>query len=159
MWSGLSAHLQPFFSTHYAYLNNFRQKIPYFDAAPQRRVLFNCFATKQCLGMQKMALSGSLWLPLWLSLALTDTLWPSLAHYCSLISRIQPLIGSQGPCLALIADATQTWDLSKNLHDRRFQGKKFTQKARNFRHLLNRDKKCVNALNWDKTSKKCSVTM
>ena len=53
----------------------------------------------------------------------------------------------------------QTWDLSKNLHNRRFQGKKFTQKMRNFRHLLNRNKKCVNALNWDKTSKKCSVTM
>ena len=53
----------------------------------------------------------------------------------------------------------QTWDLSKNLHDRRFQGKKFTQKTRNFWHLLNRDKKRVNALNWDKTSKKCSVTM
>ena len=42
----------------------------------------------------------------------------------------------------------------KKLHDRRFQGKKFTQKAHNFRHLLNRDKKCINALNWDKTSKK-----
>ena len=54
---------------------------------------------------------------------------------------------------------TQTWNLSKNLHNRRFQGKKFTQKTHNFRHLLNRDKKCVNALNWDKTSKKCSVTM
>ena len=50
----------------------------------------------------------------------------------------------------------QTWNLSKNLHDWKFQGKKFTQKTRNFRHLLNRDKKCVNALNWDKTSKKCS---
>ena len=48
----------------------------------------------------------------------------------------------------------QTWNLSKDLQDRRFQGKKFTQKMRNFRHLLNRDKKCVNALNWDKTSKK-----
>ena len=48
----------------------------------------------------------------------------------------------------------QTWNLSKDLQDRRFQGKKFTQKTRNFRHLLNRDKKCVNALNWDKTSKK-----
>ena len=48
----------------------------------------------------------------------------------------------------------QTWNLSQNLHDRRFQGKKFTQKTRNFRHLLNCDKKCVNALNWDKTSKK-----
>ena len=29
----------------------------------------------------------------------------------------------------------QTWDLSKNLHDRRFQGKKFTPKTRNFRHF------------------------
>ena len=54
---------------------------------------------------------------------------------------------------------TQTWNLSKDLQDRRFQGKKFTQKTRNFRHLLNPDKKCVNALNWDYTSKKCSVTM
>ena len=50
----------------------------------------------------------------------------------------------------------QTWDLPKSLHDWKFQGKKFTQKTHNFRHLLNRDKKCVNALNWDKTSKKCS---
>ena len=56
--------------------------------------------------------------------------------------------------LALQPKYTQTWNLSKNLHNRRFQGKKFTQKMRNFRHLLNRDKKCVNALNWDKTSKK-----
>ena len=52
--------------------------------------------------------------------------------------------------------AMQTWNLSKKLYDWKFQGKKFTQKTRNFRHLLNRDKKCVNALNWDKTSKKCS---
>ena len=44
----------------------------------------------------------------WLSLPLSGILWPSLAHYCSLISRIQPLIGSQGSCLALIADATMT---------------------------------------------------
>ena len=48
----------------------------------------------------------------------------------------------------------QTCNLSKDLQDQRFQGKKFTPKTRNFRHLLNRDKKCVNALNWDKTSKK-----
>ena len=60
---------------------------------------------------------------------------------------------------AVLSLYAQTWDMSKNLHDRRFQGKKFTQKTRNFWHLLNRDKKCVNALNWDKTSKKCSVTM
>ena len=44
----------------------------------------------------------------WLSLPLSGILWPSLAHYCSLISRIQPLIGSQGPCSALITDATMT---------------------------------------------------
>ena len=30
----------------------------------------------------------------------------------------------------------QTWNLSKDLQDRRFQSKKFTQKTRNFRHLL-----------------------
>ena len=42
----------------------------------------------------------------WLSLPLSGILWPSLTHYCSLISCIQPLIGSQGPCSALIADAT-----------------------------------------------------
>ena len=59
-----------------------------------------------------LSLSGSLWLSVtgfhWLSLPLSGILWPSLAHYCSLISRIQPLIGSQGSCLALIADATMT---------------------------------------------------
>ena len=47
----------------------------------------------------------------WLSLPLSGILWPSVAHYCSLISRIQPLIGSQGPCSALIADATMTYFL------------------------------------------------
>ena len=35
-------------------------------------------------------------------------LWPSLAHYCSLILRIQSLISSQGPCSALSAAATLT---------------------------------------------------
>ena len=37
----------------------------------------------------------------WLSLPLSGILWPSLAHYCSLISLIQSLIGSEGPCLAV----------------------------------------------------------
>ena len=69
-----------------------------------------------------LALTGSLPVSLWLSLVLCDShsgshwlslplsgiLWPSLAHYCSLISRIQSLIGSQGPCLALSAAATLT---------------------------------------------------
>ena len=80
----------------------------------------------------RLALSGSYWLSmalavstpvsLWLSLALCDShsgshwlslplsglLWSSLAHYCSLISVIQSLIGSQGPCSALSAAATLT---------------------------------------------------
>ena len=32
----------------------FNKKIPYFDVSQQNRVLFNCFATKQCFGMLKM---------------------------------------------------------------------------------------------------------
>ena len=70
----------------------------------------------------QMALTGflpvSLWLSMalcdshsgshWLSLPLSGILWPSLAHYCSLISRIQSLIGSQGPCSALSAATTLT---------------------------------------------------
>ena len=62
-------------------------------------------------------------------------------------------------CFGKCLFPNQTWNLSKNLQDRRFRGKKFTQKTRNFRHLLNRDKKCIIALNWDKTGKKCSLTM
>ena len=75
-----------------------------------------------CFHWTSLALSGSLPVSLWLSMALCNShsgshwlslplsgiLWPSLAHNCSLISRIQPLIGSQGPCLALIANATMT---------------------------------------------------
>ena len=51
--SALSA-LAAIFSALSANFNNFRQKISYFDASRQKRVLFNCFATKQCLGMLKM---------------------------------------------------------------------------------------------------------
>ena len=68
----------------------------------------------------QMALTGflpvSLWLSMalcdshsgshWLSLPLSGKLWPSLAHYCSLISRIQPLIGSQGSALSAVATLT-----------------------------------------------------
>ena len=49
---------------------------------------------------------GSLWLPLtssrafWLSQALCGSHWLPLANYCSLISLIQSLLGSQGPCSA-----------------------------------------------------------
>ena len=58
--------------------------------------------------MLKIAKNGSLWLSVTPTLALTATLWPSLAHYCSLILRIKSLIGSQGPCSALSAAATLT---------------------------------------------------
>ena len=52
---GVSSHRTcNHFLAHSAYFNNFWQKIPYFDASRQKRVLFNCFATKQCLGMLKM---------------------------------------------------------------------------------------------------------
>ena len=51
--SALSA-LAAIFSALSAYFNNFRQKIPYFDASQQKRVLFNCFATKKCSGMLKI---------------------------------------------------------------------------------------------------------
>ena len=51
--SALSA-LAAIFLALSAYFNNFRQKIPYFDVSQRKRVLFDCFATKQCLGMLKM---------------------------------------------------------------------------------------------------------
>ena len=53
-WSGLSSDLQPFVLAHSAYFNKFRQKMPYFDSSGQKIVLFNYFATKQCLGMLNM---------------------------------------------------------------------------------------------------------
>ena len=46
--------LAAIFSALSPYFNNIRQKILYFDVLRQKRVLFNCFATKQCLGMLKM---------------------------------------------------------------------------------------------------------
>ena len=36
VWSRLSSHLQPFFSAHNAYFNNFRQKIPYLTRRDKR---------------------------------------------------------------------------------------------------------------------------
>ena len=51
------------------------------DVSRQKRVLFNCFATKQCLGMLKMSLSaGSLWLSVTPTLALTGSHCHSLAY-------------------------------------------------------------------------------
>ena len=73
-----------------------------------------------------LALSGSYWISLWLSMALCDSysgshchslaysgpLWLTLALSGSLLlsnlAYIHPLIGSQGPCSALIADVTMT---------------------------------------------------
>ena len=59
-----------------------------------------------------LSFSGFLWLSVTPTLAPTGShchsflLWPSLAHYCSLISLTQSLIGSQRPCSALrVADA------------------------------------------------------
>ena len=48
VWSQLWVHLQPFFLALSAYFTNFRQKIQYFDVSRHKKVLFNCFATKQC---------------------------------------------------------------------------------------------------------------
>ena len=79
------------------------------------------------------------------------TLYPHRgAHYCS---SIMPGI-IKHYTFSLSSHSDLIFVNKKKLHDRRFQGKKFTQKTRNFRHLLNCDIKCVNALNWDKTSKK-----
>ena len=36
------------FSAHNAYFNVLQQKVPYFNVSRQNRVVFNCFATKQC---------------------------------------------------------------------------------------------------------------
>ena len=58
--SALSA-LAAIFSALSAYLNNFRQKILYFDVSRQKRVLFS------------LALTGSLPVSLWLSMALCDS--------------------------------------------------------------------------------------
>ena len=54
VWSLLLAHFQPFFQLSACILTIFDKKIPYFNVSRQKRVLFNCFATKQCLGMLKM---------------------------------------------------------------------------------------------------------
>ena len=45
----------------------------------------------------------------WLSLPLSGILWPPLAHYCSLISRIQSLIGSHCRCHADALSPALAW--------------------------------------------------
>ena len=105
--------VQPFFSTLSAYFNNFRQKIPYFDVSRQMRVLFNCFATKQCLGMLKMAPSGSnllsqaftgsFWLLLDLSLSLSGSLWLSVTPTLALTGSHCHSLAYSGPLWPTIA--------------------------------------------------------
>ena len=79
--------------------------------------MYNCDSHSGSKSLRlSLALSGSYWISPclsmtlcdshsdshWLSLPLFGILWPSLAHYCSLISRIQPLtgplLGSQRRC-------------------------------------------------------------
>ena len=48
MRSQLAAQFMPFFSAQSAYFYISRQKVPYFNVLRQNRVVFNCFATKQC---------------------------------------------------------------------------------------------------------------
>ena len=64
MRSRLGTQFMAFFPAHSAYfnvsrqkvpyVNVSRQKVPYFNVSRQNRVVFNCFATKQCWGMLKM---------------------------------------------------------------------------------------------------------
>ena len=60
--SALSA-LSVIFLALSAYFNNFWQNVAFFNESRQKKVLFNCFATKQCWGTIKM--------------------WVSLSHYGS----------------------------------------------------------------------------
>ena len=116
MWSRLSAHLQPFFLALSAYFNNFRQKIPYFDVSRQKRVLLNCFATKQCLGMLKCeaslffgsyllshAYTGSLWLLVDLSLSLSGSLWLSVTPTLAPTGSHRHSLDYSGPLWLIIA--------------------------------------------------------
>ena len=103
VWIRLSAHLQPFFWPIGRILTIFDKKYRIL------RVLFDCFATKQCLGMLWLllvSLSGSLPVSLWLSMALCDShsgsLWLPLALTYSLRLSLT-LSGSYwiSPCLSL----------------------------------------------------------
>ena len=95
--------LAAIFSAHSAYYN-FWQKIPYFDVSRQKRVLFNCFATKQCLSMLKilsetptLALTGSHCHSLAYSGPSGSLLLSNLA-YTALNRLTGPLLGSQRRC-------------------------------------------------------------
>ena len=72
-----------FFLAHSAYLNNFRQKILYFDAVRQKSVLF-CnkimfrYAKNFVTSLPNASLCGYLWFSPCLSLALYGSLWLSV---------------------------------------------------------------------------------
>ena len=79
-----------------------------------KNVRLASFLALTCSLRLSLALSGSYWISPCLSLALYGSHCHSLAYSgplwltCSLISRIQSLIGSQGPCSALSTAATLT---------------------------------------------------
>ena len=127
MRSQLVAQFMQFFG-HRAYFDVLRQKVPYFDVLRQNRVVFNCFATKQCRGMLKMwgqplfcnqppkkvalSLSGSFWLTLAHSPALSGSLWLSLARCPALTGS---LYGSLWLTLALPGSLWLSMALSGSL--------------------------------------------
>ena len=48
MWSQLVTQFMPLSWAHTAHFNVLQQKVPYSNILRQNRVIFNCFATKQC---------------------------------------------------------------------------------------------------------------
>ena len=69
MQTQLAAHFRPYSSAHCAYLTCRDKKVRYYDVSGQNRIVFDCFATKQCSHCQ------------------------CLPHYCPLISLRQSLLG------------------------------------------------------------------
>ena len=80
-------------------------------------------------------LPNTTWETLWIAIICQSKLHQHVLNQCmgvldiKLILRASSFIVSQE--YRTLGDL-QTWDLSKNLHDRRYQDKKFTQKTRNF---------------------------
>ena len=58
-WGVGSQHTFSHFSALSAYFNNFWQNVGFFIVSRRKKVLFNCFATKQCWGTLKMWVSLS----------------------------------------------------------------------------------------------------
>ena len=88
------------FSSHF---RSFWANLPFTVAAPEPIFLSWALSAYSPL---TLALSGSLLLYVAQTLAPTGSLCQSLAQYCSLISLLQSLIDSYGPCLVLSAAAT-----------------------------------------------------